>query len=207
MTEAALREPWPSLSQQREASTFGIWIFLASEILFFAGMFLCYADARATQPGFLTASGKTDLMFGSANTLILLTSSFTMAVASQGADAKLRRLTTWGLAATAALGVAFIIVKGLEYCEDIQNHFVPGPLFSIHGRGAQLFFALYWVMTGVHAIHLTIGIALVARLVLAISRRKMDLASPEIRVIALYWALVDVIWLVLYALLYLGGRS
>jgi cytochrome c oxidase subunit 3 len=205
--EASLREPWPALSQQRDATKFGMWIFLGSEILFFGGMFLCYAAARAAAPGFLEGASHTDIVFGTANTLILLTSSFLVAVAAKGADAKLRQLTLLCLVATAALGLAFLVVKGFEYRQDIYEHLVPGPQFALPERGAQMFFSLYWVMTGVHAIHLSIGIALMARLALTISKERTGLDSPEIQAVALYWALVDIIWLTLYPLLYLAGRS
>ncbi len=84
---------------------------------------------------------------------------------------------------------------------------MPGAAFPIAARGAQLFFSLYWVMTGVHAMHLLIGIVLIARLALAVARRKLPLSSPEIQVTALYWHLVDIVWIFLFPLLYLGGRS
>jgi len=208
MSAAALREPWTRLSRQREAATFGMWVFLTSELLFFSGMILIYAACRYLQPaGFLAAARETNVWFGTINTMVLLTSSFAMAVAAQAGDAKLRRLAIACLAATVALGLAFLTIKGFEYREDIHEHLLPGAGFAIATPGAQLFFSVYWVMTGVHAIHLSIGIALVGRLILETARRELPLSSPEIQATALYWHLVDVIWIILYPLLYLGGRS
>jgi cytochrome c oxidase subunit 3 len=208
MSETALREPWTRLARQREAATFGMWVFLTSELLFFSGMILIYAATRYLQPeGFLSAARQTNVWFGTVNTLVLLTSSFAMAVAAQAGDAKLRRLTISCLAATIALGLAFLVVKGFEYREDIEKHLLPGARFAIAAPGAQLFFSIYWVMTGVHAIHLSIAIVLVGRLAIVATRRELPLSSPEIQVTALYWHLVDIIWIILYPLLYLGGRS
>ena len=208
MTDAALREPWTSLSRQREAATFGMWVFLATELLFFSGMLLLYAANRYLHPvGFLAAARETNIWFGTANTLVLLTSSCVMTVAARAGEAQLRNLCVYCLAATAVLGAAFVTIKGFEYREDLREHLFPGSSFSVAGRGAELFFSLYWVLTGVHAIHLSIGILLVGRLALQSSRRKLSLSSPEIRVTALYWHLVDVIWITLYPLLYLGGRA
>jgi cytochrome c oxidase subunit III len=205
-----LKEPWRSLEHQREAATFGIWTFLASELLFFGGLILAYTVYRIQDPqAFAAAARETDIWFGTINTAVLLTSSLSMAVAAQAAEeGRLRRLIVLCLAATAALGLTFLVLKGFEYAEDIRKDLVPGPGFALKARAAQLFFALYWVMTGVHAIHLTIGIALVSRLAFLGWRSRMELRrNPEIEVTALYWHLVDVIWIVLYPLIYLPGRA
>ena len=105
------------------------------------------------------------------------------------------------------LGLAFLVVKGFEYREDIEKHLVPGAQFALQETGAQLFFGLYWLVTAVHAIHLTIGIVLVSRLALlgCLGRLQLD-ENPEIEVTGLYWHLVDVIWIFLYPLIYLPGR-
>jgi cytochrome c oxidase subunit 3 len=205
---AALREPWRSLDRQREAAAFGMWIFLTSEMLFFGGMLLAYSVSRYLQPvGFLAAARETNVWFGTTNTLVLLTSSFTMAIAAQAGDARRRRLAIACLCITMILGLAFLVIKGFEYREDIEKHLVPGADFALQQRGSQLFFALYWAMTGAHAIHLTVGIVLVGRLALVAARRELPVSSPEIQVTALYWHLVDIIWIVLYPLLYLAGRT
>jgi cytochrome c oxidase subunit 3 len=208
-TAAALREPWETLPRQREAATFGLWVFLASELLFFGGLLLCYAVFRVIHTqGFDAGAHETNPWFGTANTAVLLTSSLTMAMAARGGEAGLRRTALWCLAATAALGLTFLVIKGFEYREDIVEHLVPGPGFKLAEPAAQLFFSLYWVMTGLHAIHLTIGIGLVTRLwILAKRERLLLAASPQVEITALYWHLVDVIWIILYPLLYLVGRT
>ena len=210
-TDALLKEPWDRFSRQKEAGTFGIWVFLASEMLFFGALILTYSVYRAGNPEAFAAAGReTNIVYGTVNTAILLTSSLTMAVASQAAAASMgrRRLVVGCLAATAALGLAFLVVKGFEYKEDIDKHLVPGTSFALKESAAQLFFSLYWLVTGVHAVHLSIGIVMVTRLTLlgGLGRVPID-HNPEIEVTGLYWHLVDIVWIFLYALIYLPGRS
>src|SRR4051812_12966497 len=150
-TPAILREPWRSLPRQREAATLGIWAFLASELLFFGALILAYAICRIEHPvAFMAAARETDVVYGTVNTALLLTSSLTMAMAAQAADDRgNQRAIAALLGVTAALGGAFLVIKGLEYAEDIDKGLVPGPGFALSQPGAQLFFALYWVMTAV----------------------------------------------------------
>ena len=208
---ALLKKPWQSMAHQRDAGTFGIWVFLASEMLFFGALILTYTVYRVSDPAaFVAAACETDIWYGTINTAILLTSSLTMAVAVQASTAALgfRRLIIACLWLTVAFGVAFLVVKGFEYKEDIEHHLVPGAHFALAQPAAQIFFALYWVLTGVHAIHLTIGLGLVSRLALLIWRRKLVCDdNPEIEVTGLYWHLVDIIWIFLYPLIYLPGRA
>jgi cytochrome c oxidase subunit III len=210
-TTGLLKEPWQYFDRQREAGTFGIWVFLASEMLFFGALILTYTVCRIDHPSaFAAAARETNIWYGTINTAILLTSSFTMAVASQAAasEQRLRNLILWCLSATAALGLAFLVVKGFEYKEDIEKHFVPGAHFALKQTCAELFYGLYWLITGVHAVHLTIGIVLIARLTwLGYSNRLQLDANPEIEVTGLYWHLVDIIWIFLYPLIYLPGRA
>lgn len=207
--EASLvREPWHGLDRQREAAAFGIWVFLASELLFFGALILTYTAGRIAHPdAFAAAARETDIWYGTINTAVLLTSSLTMAVAADAAETHRTRSTLPCLAVTAALGLAFLVLKGFEYAEDIRHHLVPGAGFALPEAAAQLFFALYWVMTAVHAVHLTIGIGLVGRLIV-LGWRGLPLGgNPQVEVTALYWHLVDVIWIVLYPLIYLPGRA
>lgn len=205
------REPWDSFERQRDAGTFGIWIFLASEMLFFGALIVTYTVCRIDhQDAFAAAGRETNIWYGTINTAILLTSSLTMAVASQAAaaTAHFRRLVVGCLASTAALGLAFLVVKGFEYKEDIDKHLLPGAQFALKETGAQLFYGLYWLVTGVHAIHLTIGMVLVVRLALLGHLNRLRLReNPEIEVTALYWHLVDIVWIFLYPLIYLPGRA
>jgi cytochrome c oxidase subunit 3 len=207
--DRVLQEPWHELSRQREGATFGIWVFLASEALFFGSLLLVYAIDRISFPhGFITAGRETDIWYGTVNTAVLMTSSLTMAVAAQAAEADMRRLAIWCLAATAAFAMVFLVLKGFEYAEDLRKNLWPGPHFALKAPGAQLFFALYWTLTGIHAVHLTIGLGLIGRLIGMGARRRIQLRdNPQVEVTALYWHLVDVIWILLYPLIYLMGRS
>ena len=130
-----------------------------------------------------------------------------MAVAVRAAEQAFRRTTIWCLAATAALGVAFLTVKGFEYRDDIAKGLVPGPHFALEPAATQIFWAFYWIMTGIHAIHLTIGIGVVAVVIALAAGRHVALASPTFEGVALYWHLVDLIWVILLPLLYLVGRT
>ena len=204
----ALREPWDALPAQKEAATFGIWVFLVSEMLFFGAIFLTYGYLRILHPAaYEDASKHTDVIFGTINTAILLTSSLTMVLAARAADIKVKGAVVTCLVLTVAFGLAFLVVKGFEYRKDIEDRLVPGVGFALREPAAQLFFSFYWAVTVTHAIHLTIGIVAVARLAIDVGRDRLPLRSPQYEVTALYWHLVDVIWIILYPLLYLGGRA
>ncbi len=204
-----LQPPWKLLSRQREGATFGVWVFLASELLFFGSLLLLYTAYRISNPDtFIVAGRETDIWYGTVNTAVLMTSSLTMAVAAQAAEADMRRLTIWCLAATVVLGLMFLVFKGFEYAEDIEKSLVPGINFALKEPAAQIFFALYWIMTAIHAVHLSIGLGLVGRLAIFGALRRVQLReNPQVEVTALYWHLVDVIWIILYPLIYLMGRS
>jgi cytochrome c oxidase subunit 3 len=209
MNSAFLRPPFENIERQHMAVSFGMWIFLVSEILLFAGLFAGYALYRELHPqGFLAAGRETDIVFGTVNTAILMTSSLTIAVAGRAARADFGRLAWRLLVATFLLGLSFLVLKGFEYREDIAKHLVPGAGFALSQPGAQIFFSYYWIMTGVHAVHVTCGLIAVLRLIIA-SRRNFAwlTGSASEDATALYWHLVDVIWIVLYPLLYLVGRA
>jgi cytochrome c oxidase subunit 3 len=209
MSETFLKQPFEELVRQHRAVSLGIWIFLASEVLLFSGLFTAYSVYRSLYPqGFLVGGRQTDIVFGTVNTAILMMSSFTIAMAGRAAKADLNLVARRLLIATFALGSLFLVLKGFEYREDIQKHLVPGQRFSIERPGAEIFFAFYWMMTGVHALHVTGGLAAVLRLIIASGRNLRWLSgSASEEATALYWHLVDVIWIVLYPLLYLAGRA
>ncbi|QIJ73336.1 cytochrome c oxidase subunit 3 family protein [Methylobacterium sp. NI91] len=213
-----LREPWDELRlaedrafvHQRAGATFGMWVFIASEVLFFGALFLLYTAMRLEHVAdFAAAARETDIVYGTLNTALLLTSGLCAAIAAQACEQEaLRRLTLGCLAATALLGLAFMVVKGMEYREDIERHLVPGAGFALSAPATQLFFGFYWLSTAIHAIHLSIGIGLVLRLIWKEWQAPGFLfESPQVEVAMLYWGFVDMIWIVLYPMLYLDGRG
>lgn len=207
---AALREPWEEITRQRLASLAGIWLFSASEFLFFGGIFAGYAVYYYLWPqGFHEGSHETELKFGLSNTVVLLFSSAAAAVAAKAARwpalGGFSRAFVW---IAACLGLAFLAIKGLEYHSDIEKNLFPGPLFAIPTEGAEVFFAFYWVATGLHALHLIIGIGLLARLAVTGARHpQWYVDTPSVTVTTLYWGFVDVIWTILFVLIYLPGRA
>jgi cytochrome c oxidase subunit 3 len=167
-----------------------------------------YAIYRVLYPEvFRQAAAQTEVLYGTLNTVLLLTSSMTMTIALRAAGAGLRRATLAFLVVTAALGVGFLLVKGVEYHDDIARNLLPGKSFPLPRPSAQLFWTLYWIMTGVHAIHLSAGIGIVATVTILFWRRVMPVQDSTLGGVALYWHFVDCIWIVLYPLIYLGGRS
>ena len=198
--------------QQRIASDLGIWVFLASEMLFFGALFAAYTFLRYRYPeAFAAGSRLTDVMLGSVNTGVLLTSSLTMALGVRAAKLGRRKALIRWLCATAALGLVFLAVKGSEYYLDYTQHLVPGLNFAYDGadaRQVELFFYLYFFTTGVHAVHLIVGIGIVATITVMAWRGAFtpDYFTP-VEVGGLYWHLVDIVWIFLYPLLYLVSRA
>jgi cytochrome c oxidase subunit 3 len=204
----ALQKPWPDLQLQREGVGLGMWFFLASEVLFFAALFCSYAVYRSfNADAFRIASAHTEIVYGSINTFLLLTSSLTMTVALRAATVRLRGLTLVYLVATAALGCLFLICKGLEYHDDLTKHLFPGPNFPLMPPATQMFWGFYWIMTGIHAVHLSAGIAVVLVIFTLFKREVIPVQGSTMEGLAIYWHFVDTVWIVLFPLLYLAGRS
>ena len=196
------------LAWERETAALGMWVFVASELMFFGALFLGYLHARLADPaGFAAASHHTHEWLGTINTAILLTSSLTVALAAQAFAAGGRRSAGRLLAITVVLGLAFLGVKGAEYTLEWNDGLVPGLHLTVggpHAASTALFFFLYFLMTGVHALHLAIGIAAVAWF--AARMRARSPAPPSQRalhVLGLYWHFVDGVWVFLYPLFYL----
>ena len=209
MTDSSvpLHEPFEERLRQREAYVFGMWLFLATEILFFGALMGVYVYIRVTHPAGLSAGAReTDATYGTLNLFLLLTSSLTMAIGERGLEAGLRRVARWGLIVTFLLGCGFLLVKGLEYQEDIAKSLVPGPDFPVAVVGAEPFWAFYWTATAVHAAHMTIGLALLVRLMLIDRAGKLMPHQLSMIVTTLYWHLIDCVWIVLWVLLYIPGR-
>src|SRR5260221_3505458 len=204
----ALRGPWPDPDRQREGVSVGIWLFIASEVLFFGALLLGYAVYRALCPeAFRIAGAETEVFYGSVNLLLLLTSSVTMTIAVDASRQGMRRTVFACLAVTILVGAGFLMFKGLEYSADIAKGLLPGAHFPLQPPQTQLFWGLYWVMTGVHAIHLAIGIAIVGTFAVMLWRRLMPIESPAMLGVATYWHFVDTVWIILFPLLYLVDRS
>ena len=205
----SLAPHFADLEQQHEAATLGMWVFLATELMFFGGLFTAYAVYRQQYPeAFAQASGKLNLVYGGVNTVVLLTSSLTMALAVHAARLGRRGWLTTYLAVTALLGAAFLVIKGFEYHGDYADNLVPGLAFvdTDWPAGVKLFLLLYYLMTGVHALHLVIGMVLL--IVLATLARRNHYTPEDhapIEIGGLYWHFVDVIWIFLLPLLYLVG--
>lgn len=206
-------EQFDTAAQQGEAATLGMWVFLATELMFFGPLFFGYYYGRTQYPeAFAAASRHTEVMLGTINTAILLTSSLLMAIAVQARKADAMRVAARLLSGVAALGIAFLVIKGIEYRHEWQEHLFPGAWFAFpernHADAAQMFYFLYFAMTGLHALHLVIGIVAVSVFALCLSQGAHRFASAgRIEVLGLYWHFIDVIWIFLYPILYLVGRS
>jgi cytochrome c oxidase subunit III len=214
METLALREQFDTAAQQKDASTLGMWIFLVTEIMFFGGMFLVYTIYRSSYPNvFGLASSTLNVYIGAANTIILLCSSLTMVLAVRASQLGKQKAIIIFLILTLALGIVFLGVKGYEWHEKFVEHHVPGPTFHLEGVApglqgqAQLFFSLYFAMTGLHALHMVVGAGIMSFLIWQARKGKYtpDYMTP-VDVGGLYWHFVDIIWIFLFPLLYLIDR-
>ena len=210
MADEALTFQYAEPAQQREAVTLGMWAFLATEVLFFGALVAAYFNYRIWFGAeFIAAARMTKVAFGTINTGVLLTSSACMAMAVKTYEEGSRRAPVLWLFATALLGLAFIGIKSVEYWLEYQEHLVPALNFDLqrHGGVAEIFFIFYFCATGLHAVHLLIGISLVTWLAWWIGSGRIDPASSTTRLIGLYWHFVDIVWIFLFPLIYLAGRS
>jgi cytochrome c oxidase subunit 3 len=197
--------------QQHEASWIGMWIFLATEVMFFGGLFTGYTVYRsAYAQAFADASNHLDVWLGTINTAVLIGSSFTMALAVRNAQLGDRRLIVRFLLLTIILGCVFLGIKFFEYYQKFEEHLVPGSSFiyeSPLARPAEIFFSFYFAMTGMHALHMIIGIGLLTALVFWAARGRFSASyATPVELIGLYWHFVDIVWIFLFPLLYLVGR-
>ncbi|HET6955197.1 MAG TPA: cytochrome c oxidase subunit 3 family protein [Vicinamibacterales bacterium] len=207
----ALAHHFDSLAQQTEATTLGMWVFLVTEVLFFGGLFATYMIYRSWYPdAFAVASHELDVVLGTTNTVVLITSSLTMALAVHAAQLGQRKLLMTFLILTMILGGVFLGIKSVEYYHKFVEHHIPGPGFQFekeYFRHAQIFFSLYFVMTGLHAIHMIIGIGIMLVMLWWSWNGTItaEYSSP-IEISGLYWHFVDIVWIFLFPLLYLIGR-
>jgi cytochrome c oxidase subunit 3 len=209
VNEPVLGEQYADLPQQARALTAGMWAFLATEILLFGGLFAVYAGYRAMyRADFDAAIDRNTLAYGTVNMYVLLLSSFTVALSIWAVRRARLRVATLMLAATIVLGTGFLVIKGFEYAKHIHEGALPGADYRWHELptyGANRFFTLYWVMTGLHAVHVTVGVLLLGWFAVRTWRGRYTPAyHVGLEMGALYWHLVDVIWIFLWPLMYLA---
>ncbi len=208
---ATLAHQFDDLEQQHEAAALGTWAFLVTEILLFGGLFGAYAVYRHQFPeAFARGSDALDVKLGAINTAVLIGSSLTMVLAVEaGRRGHAGGIARW-LLATILLGGTFLGIKAVEYAHKWHEHLVPGPHFVFEGAPhghEQLFFALYFSLTGLHAFHMVVGIALLAWVARAALRGRFSAGNSNwVEMTGLYWHFVDLVWIFLFPLLYLVGR-
>jgi len=208
-----LQHHFDDMDQQVEASTLGMWVFLVTEIMFFGGLFMAYIVYRSAQPeAFQEGSAHLSIGWGAFNTAVLILSSLTMALAVRAAQTSLppRTQVLW-LTATMFLGAVFLGVKVIEYSDKFEHRIVPGPNFDAtpwtHPAGVEMFYSLYFIMTGLHALHMIIGIGIMSVITWMAWKRQFDAVYyTPVEVSGLYWHFVDIVWIFLFPLLYLIGR-
>jgi cytochrome c oxidase subunit 3 len=203
------------MDQQRESASLGMWVFLVTEVLFFGGMFMTYTLNRSTYPEvFAEASRSITLWLGGVNTVVLIGSSLTMAMAVWASQAGKKKLIPIFLIATLVLGTVFLGIKGVEYHDKYVEHHIPGANFRFEpgadvatNAHAQLFFSLYFAMTGLHAVHMIVGAGLLLWLLKESLRgRFTPQYNTPVELVGLYWHFVDIVWIFLFPLLYLIDR-
>jgi cytochrome c oxidase subunit 3 len=208
----ALQHHFQTMAQQQEAATLGMWIFLVTEVMFFGGLLMAYLLYRVWYPAaWDEGSAELDIRLGGFNTVVLIASSLTMALGVRAAQTGQPRANVRWLLITMALGLTFLVVKFFEYRDKYLKHHIPGPNFHFEGPNApqvQIFLSLYFGLTGLHALHMIVGVSLLAVITWMAHRRRF---SPEwytpVELSGLYWHFVDIVWIFLFPLLYLVDRA
>jgi cytochrome c oxidase subunit 3 len=205
-----LQHHFATAEQQFDASKLGMWLFLATEILLFGGLFVGYGLMQAAHPeAWLAAHHHLDKNLGFLNTVILLCSSYTMVMAVHSASQSRRKRLILHLILTLSFAAAFLVVKYFEYSHKIHEGLLPGRFYSHQGDtvpGQFMFFSFYFMMTGLHALHIIAGMIALSWLLLRSFRGHFSSAYyTPVDLVGLYWHLVDLIWIYLFPLLYLIG--
>lgn len=226
------RHHFESMDQQADATNFAMWLFLVTEVMFFGGMFTAYLIYRNWYyPAFVSASHQLSIVWGTTNTAVLITSSFTMAMGVWCAETRRKSGLVLSLVLTLLLGLVFLGIKSIEYHEKWEKHHVPGLHYSMEAflnpasdpavykeyhdkpmaldmaRHTELYFFLYFAMTGMHALHMIVGMAILVYIIFR--ARAGAYTSGHVTFVenfGLYWHFVDIIWIFLYPLLYLISR-
>jgi cytochrome c oxidase subunit 3 len=207
----AQQHQFETMEQQQEASALGMWLFLVTEIMFFGGLFMAYLLYRVWYPvAWAEGSLELDIVLGGVNTVVLIGSSLTMVLAVRAAQLGSSKGTVGWLIATMGLGLVFLIIKGFEYAHKFEVGHVPGPNFVFegpHAKQVEIFLSLYFMMTGLHALHMVIGFGILTWILIGAYKNHY---SPEwytpVELSGLYWHFVDIVWIFLFPLLYLIGR-
>jgi cytochrome c oxidase subunit 3 len=208
----ALQHHFETLEQQKEASVLGMWIFIIQEVMFFGGLFAAYMVYRIWYPeAWSEGSGELDILLGGINTVVLIGSSLTMALAVRAAQTGEQKATVRWLFLTMGLGLLFLVIKFFEYKHKWDLNHIPGPNFEFEGPHApqvQIFISLYFALTGLHALHMVIGFGILGVIAWMAHRKRF---SPEwytpVEMAGLYWHFVDIVWIFLFPLLYLVDRA
>jgi cytochrome c oxidase subunit 3 len=211
-----LRHHFADAEQQKQASSLGMWLFLATEIMFFGGMFCAYLIYRlAYFKDFAAASKTLDITLGTVNTAVLICSSLTVALSVKAAQLGKKKMLLTLLLLTMLFGTAFLGIKGIEWTSKFKEHHVPGATFHFEEPGetgvnpqhAQIFFSLYFAMTGLHALHMVVGLGIFAFLTYhAWKGTYTPTYHTPLEIGGLYWHFVDIVWIYLFPLLYLIDR-
>jgi cytochrome c oxidase subunit III len=204
----ALAHHFEGLPEQKEAAGLGMWLFLAQEVMFFGGLFTVYTIYRNLYPeAFALGSAHLSWKLGAANTAVLIGSSLTMAMAVHAAATGRRRQIVAYLLLTVLLGSVFLGVKVVEYADKFHHHLVPGAHFQFEGplaRPVEIYYSLYFAMTGLHALHMVVGIPILLTLAVLANRGRYGPAyHAPVELTGLYWHFVDIVWIFLFPLLYL----
>jgi cytochrome c oxidase subunit 3 len=197
-----------SLEVQNHAARLGMWLFLATEILLFAGLFCCYASYRFLFPeAFAAASRQLDLTMGTINTLVLITSSFTAAMAVHYAKEAQNKKVVVMFVLTILMAMGFLVIKYFEYAHKFHEGQLPGPYYSFPGiqlPGVAMYFTIYFLSTGLHAFHVIIGMAVLAWVTTKAMRNEFSYHNyTAVELGSMYWHLVDLVWIFLFPMLYL----
>ncbi|MEM9555624.1 MAG: cytochrome c oxidase subunit 3 family protein [Acidobacteriota bacterium] len=220
--EATVAHHFETAEQQKESSFLGMWLFLCQEVLFFGGIFAAYVNYRVMYPeAFIAGSQQLDVFIGAMNTLVLLCSSFTMVYAVWAAQTGFRSKrwhngahVAFGLVGTLVFGAAFLGVKVVEYSSKFEHHLVPNlgfipPVSNIeHPEATEIFFSLYFGMTGLHALHMVVGMAIMLVMLPMAWKGKWNTTNHNfVEGFGLYWHFVDIVWIFIFPFIYLIGNS